>query len=122
MARAFLARHRAATGKEAEEISSDAMGILLTYSWPGNVREPRNALEFAVACSRGSVIRPEDLPPEILEVHSDGAAAEPAPDEHARILTALERRRGNRTRAAELLGISRATLYRRLRELGIDPS
>ncbi|MDY0168029.1 MAG: sigma-54 dependent transcriptional regulator [Thermoguttaceae bacterium] len=121
LARAFLAQHRAATGKEAEAISSDAMGILLTYPWPGNVRELRNALEFAVICSRGSVIQPEDLPPEVLEVHSEESAAETASDEHDRILTALERGRGNRTRAAELLGISRATLYRRLRELGIDP-
>jgi DNA-binding NtrC family response regulator len=122
LARAFLAQHRAATGKEVEEISSDAMGILMTYPWPGNVRELRNALEFAVICARGSVLRPEDLPPEVLEIRAEGPALEPVADERTRIVTALERGHGNRTRAAELLGISRATLYRRLRELGLDPS
>ncbi len=122
LARAFLAEHRAATGKEVEEISTDAMAVLLTYPWPGNVRELRNALEFAVICARGSLIRPEDLPPELLEVRAEAPSSEPAQDEPERIRTALERANGNRTRAAELLGISRATLYRRMRELGIEPS
>ena len=98
------------------------MGVLLTYPWPGNVRELRNALEFAVICARGSLIRPEDLPPELLEVRAEAPSSEPAQDEPERIRTALERANGNRTRAAELLGISRATLYRRMRELGIEPS
>ena len=116
----MLAEHRAATGKEVEEISSNAMGVLLTYPWPGNVRELRNALEFAVICARGSIVQPEDLPPELLQVRSAAPSAEPERDERERIRTALERATGNRTRAAELLGISRATLYRRMRELGIE--
>ncbi len=120
LSRAFLAEHRAATGKEVEEIGAEAMAVLMAYPWPGNVRELRNALEFAVICARGSIVRPEDLPPELLEVGPSASSSEPAHDERERILTSLDRARGNRTQAAELLGISRATLYRRMRELGIE--
>jgi transcriptional regulator of acetoin/glycerol metabolism len=96
------------------------MAVLMDYSWPGNVRELRNALEFAVIRTRGSIIQPDDLPPELLGFAPAADADEPCTDEAARILAALKRTRGNRTRAATLLGISRATLYRRLRELGLD--
>ncbi len=122
LARAFLAQHRATTGKDVEAISADAMSLLLTYPWPGNVRELRNSLEFAVICARGSVIRPEDLPPEFLDVLPEDNEVEPARGGDERILEALERTGGNRTQAAKRLGISRATLYRWMRERGIDPS
>jgi transcriptional regulator of acetoin/glycerol metabolism len=89
------------------------------------VRELRSAIGHAVIHCRGRSIEPEDLPPEIA-----GAAAAPRPavdepgplDERRRILEALHKAGGNRTRAARLLGISRATFYRRLEELSITPS
>jgi DNA-binding NtrC family response regulator len=120
LVRAFMADHRAATGKQVDAISDDAMAVLMDHSWPGNVRELRNALEFAVIRARRSMIHPDNLPPELLEVTAAVDPDEPREDEAGRILTALKRARGNRTRAATLLGISRATLYRRLRELGLD--
>jgi len=120
LVRAFLADHRATTGKPIEAISDAAMAVLMDYGWPGNVRELRNGLEFAVIRASGSVIELEDLPPELLELGPATEPDEPGPDEADRVLAALKRTRGNRTRAATLLGISRATLYRRLRELGID--
>ena len=96
------------------------MAVLLDYSWPGNVRELRNALEFAVIHCRGSMIQPDDLPPELLQPSPKPLIEESGADEAERIAAAIKWARGNRTRAATLLGISRATLYRRLKELGLD--
>jgi PAS domain S-box-containing protein len=123
LARAFLAEHRAATGKQVDAVSDDAMAVMVEYEWPGNVRELRNALEYAVVRARGSILQAEDLPPELFEQRTDAGESDSGLDEIDeidRLRAALKRARGNRTRAAALLGISRATLYRRLRELGID--
>lgn len=111
----FLDRARAAAAKPVELISKSAMERLRRHSWPGNVRELKSAIDFAVIRCRGKEIQVSDLPPEIAD---ESAAA--APFEGAeRLLDALRRSEGNRTRAARLAGISRATFYRRLRELGI---
>jgi len=119
LVRAFLADHRASTGKQVEAVSDDAMSVIVDYSWPGNVRELRNALEYAVVRARGSILQTEDLPPELLERRTDADRGDLGRDEVDQLRAALKRARGNRTRAAALLGISRATLYRRLRELGV---
>lgn len=125
LVRAFLADHAASTGKYVDAISDDALAVLLEHSWPGNVRELRNALEYAVIRTRSSIVQAEELPPELLQVFplADQQSPEytdtPAADAE-RLQAALRRARGNRTRAAALLGISRATFYRRLRELGLD--
>ncbi|MHB8897486.1 MAG: sigma 54-interacting transcriptional regulator [Thermoguttaceae bacterium] len=120
LVRAFVAAHRASTGKQVHAVDDDAMALLLDHSWPGNVRELRNALEFAVVRCRGTVIQPVDLPPELLQTSPEPPPDMPASDEADRIAAAIKWARGNRTRAANLLGISRATLYRRLKELGIE--
>lgn len=120
LVRAFLADHRASTGKQVLAVADEAMAILLDYGWPGNVRELRNALEYAVVRCRGSVILPDDLPPELLHSRPEPPVEDMGTSENERISAALKWARGNRTRAATLLGISRATLYRRLKELGID--
>ncbi len=119
LVRAFLADHRASTGKQIGTVSDEAMAVLLDYDWPGNVRELRNALEYAVVRCQGAMIRPDDLPPELLEFQG-ATDAKQGVDETERVLAALKWARGNRTRAATLLGVSRATLYRRLKELGVD--
>jgi DNA-binding NtrC family response regulator len=125
LTRAFLADHAAATGKRVDAVSDEAMAILMEYDWPGNVRELRNGLEYAVIHMQTSILQADDLPPELLEI-LPLAEQEPAdqddagPAEADRLQAALRRAKGNRTRAAALLGISRATFYRRLRELGLD--
>ena len=102
------------------------MWILERHPWPGNVRELRHALDYAVIHCRDRVIRPGDLPPEVLDI-SPAADARALPggdtveDERARIVAALAQARGNRTKAAKLLNVSRATFYRRLTELGLSP-
>jgi DNA-binding NtrC family response regulator len=124
----FLNQSRAATGKPVTEVSDAAMGRLMDHRWPGNVRELKSAVDFAVLQCKGSHIEIENLPPEIRE---KGYGGQPGADkfgadihrsETERILAALEQTGGSRTRAARLLGISRATFYRRLEKLGIDPS
>jgi PAS domain S-box-containing protein len=118
----FLAQFVAASGKRVSEISQEALSLLVDYQWPGNVRELRSAIEFAVIRCTGAVVQPDDLPPEIFQpAESDSAIrGDPLTDEKARFLQALDRSRGNRALAARLLGISRATLYRRLADLKID--
>jgi len=119
----FLAQLSAGTGKRMTEVSDDALRLLMGYPWPGNVRELRSAIEFAVIRCRGTVIQADDLPPEIFEPANLAGAlsVDPLNDEKVRLLDALGRSRGNRARAARLLGISRATFYRRLSDLKINP-
>lgn len=120
---AFLGEARISTGKPASQISVEAVRVLSSHPWPGNVRELRHAVEHAVIHARGPVIQPSDLPPEILASRVPrevaGAVGEEEEDERERLLAALRQAKGNRSLAAKQLGISRATLYRRFRELGI---
>jgi len=119
----FLGQSRAATGKPVKDVSRKAMRVLLQYDWPGNVRELKSAIDFATLQCKGSVINAEDLPSEILYSEYPRAltAITPHQDEKQRVLAALETAKGNRTVAARQLGISRATLYRRLATLNIAP-
>ncbi|MFQ5914624.1 MAG: sigma 54-interacting transcriptional regulator [Nitrospinota bacterium] len=111
----FLRQCRAATSKPVQDISPDAMELLLEYSWPGNVRELQNAIESAVIRAKGSALQLDDLPPEIVDATPPQLPTDATPeDEKEQLMTALERARGNRSVAARKLGISRATLYRRL--------
>ena len=120
----FLAQFSAASGKSVTELSRDALRLLADHPWPGNVRELRSAIEFAMIGCRGAVIQPDDLPPEILRPGDFVSVipGDPLIDEKARFLEALDRSHGNRALAARLLGISRATLYRRLADLKINPA
>jgi PAS domain S-box-containing protein len=120
LAASFLAQFATASGKRVTEISQEALRLLMDYDWPGNVRELRSAVEFTLIHCAGKVIQPEDLPPEVFPAE-DVIPGDPLLDERSRFLQALDRSRGNRALAARLLGISRATLYRRLADLKIEP-
>ncbi len=115
LADCFLAAFRARHGKPVDGFSPAAAGRLLHHDWPGNVRELKHAVEFAAVRCRGEEIQAEDLPPEIAA----GPAAAAPDDEPGRIRAALREAGGNRKRAAAILGLSRATLYRRLKQLDI---
>jgi len=118
LVRTFVREIGARTGARVDQISDGALRRLLDYDWPGNVRELRNALEAALIRASGEVLRVDDLPPEIREAPPTEAGSSTEAAE--RIRAALEQTNGNRTEAAELLGISRATLYRRLDEYDIE--
>jgi len=112
-------------GLEPIRISDDAMKVLNAYHWPGNIRELRNFCENTVVLKRGSELTEYDLDPKYSasspEQASSGASALPSSptlskqDNEKRLLrSALIKANGNRTRAAELMGISRRTLHRKL--------
>ena len=86
---------------------------MMDYSWPGNVRELQNAIHFALVKSRGRNIEAEHLPLEIRQTAC--TALKPGPDSRLTpdaVGAAIEKAGGNRSKAAKLLGVGRATLYR----------
>jgi DNA-binding NtrC family response regulator len=130
----LLARVGARQGR-ALRFSPEVLRLLLEHDWPGNVRELENVLEYAVAVCKGQTILPEDLPSEVSAGYVDpyeetgrpelapraaGNGSEPAIEiDAARIRGALEACRWRRHEAARTLGISRTTLWRRMRALGL---
>ncbi len=124
LARTFLGQVAAATGKVIEGIAAESLQLLMTYSWPGNVRELKSAIEFSVISCPGPTLRPSDLPPEIRLPHDnhrrDTLRDESGQDPRIHITQALQQTGGNRSEAAKLLRMSRATFYRRLVELKIE--
>jgi transcriptional regulator with PAS, ATPase and Fis domain len=117
----FLRETAAATGRTFDGVAPGALAALSDYSWPGNVRELRNAVEFAVIHGKGKSINARDLPPEIRRPKSEPALKlNEFKTEKEAIVEALRRSRGNRSKAAQLMGVSRATFYRRLDELDIE--
>lgn len=126
LARHLLSRVCARSGR-ALRFSPDALRALLSYPWPGNVREMENALEYAAAVCRGQTLLPEDLPPEVAGQRADVEGHEPsrgergeASDEREALRAALEAHHWRRDAVARALGISRTTLWRKMRELRLS--
>ena len=119
----FMKEFAEKNGSEATEIDSDAIKALEDYPWPGNVRQLRNVVEKMCVLSSGGKLTRADVPSEILEPPVSPAAASTArtleETEKAKILSVLEASGGNKTKAAESLGISRRTLHRKLNEWGM---
>ncbi len=123
----FLDRSAAQRGETPKRCSEAAMEALQAYAWPGNVRELENALERAVILTAGDRIDLSTLPESVTErksepLVSDRPAANPTLDtiERAYILWVLQSEQGNKTRAAEVLGIDPSTLHRKLSRFGMD--
>jgi transcriptional regulator with PAS, ATPase and Fis domain len=126
----FVKQFSQQLGKPEPEISPDAFQKLLDYSWPGNVRELQNAIEYAVVLARQGVIGIKELPAEIQlppELQHAERSALPRSGvqtlddlERTAILQALAECRGNKKKAAELLGIQRPTLYNKMKRYGIE--
>ncbi len=94
-------------------VSKEAMRRIMEYQWPGNVRELQNAIQFAIVKCRGNVIEPEDLPMELIISTPDYPSRGPARKlDIDAVKSALHKTGGNKARAARLLGVGRATLYR----------
>jgi two-component system response regulator HydG len=118
LAEHFLRRVAVRARRKVTGFTPRALELLLAYAWPGNVRELENAIERATNLASGDVITEADLPAAVT-VSSERTAPDGQADpgeERARLLHALERSRWNQSRAAGELGISRTTLWRKLRE------
>jgi len=123
LARHFVERFGSRIGKRIEGIDPAAVEVLKAYAWPGNVRELENTIERGVALCRGPRLLSEDFPERLRERKEEqrGNAIQSLQAlERAHILTTLDKVGWNRKRAAELLQISTTTLWRRLKEFGLD--
>lgn len=109
----FIEKYSKMYSRRIKGISSEAMKLLLSYNFPGNVRELENLIERAVITCRGSVINPEDIH---IEMDSMPFVKE---EEIERIRQVLEQTGGNRSLAAKILGMHRTTLWRKMKELGL---
>lgn len=141
----FIHEYSVAHEQSVPRITSEVMQALFDYSWPGNIRQLRNVIERLSILQENGVILPEHLP-SVIRSHSNESlppatvsrgtafspaiasrplphslyAPEPASTERERIVAALERTYGNKKAAAELLGMSRGTLYNKMRKYNIN--
>jgi DNA-binding NtrC family response regulator len=120
----YLAIFNEENGKQIEGFTPAAYEMLSSYKWPGNIRELRNLVERMVVLARGGQIDIKDIPAQVREVAGDREVridADLTVDEMEKrmIMQALEKTGGNRTKAAEKLGISRRTLHRKLNQYEI---
>jgi DNA-binding NtrC family response regulator len=121
----FLHRISRRTSRPIKSLSSEALAMLEAYAFPGNVRELENILERAVALAKDQVIRPSDLPADLadLNLFSYAEPERPLPTleqmEREYVAFVLERCGGSRSKAARLLGIDRASLWRRLKKFDL---
>ncbi len=121
----FIDKFNKETGKEIDNVSPQAMRVLLNYFYPGNIRELRNIIEHAFICSRDNTILPEHLPAELLREGERLAilsTQESSLDkvEKEWILRTLEDTGWRYAETARRLGISRTTLWRKIRSFGIE--
>ena len=120
----FLEQYSQAFNKSPVDISSECMGILESYPWPGNVRELKNVIQRAVLVCTEDTLMPEHLPPRFLDGKKPTSSDETVFEvgmtldrmEREMIVRTLEASHNNRTRAAQLLGISRRALYNKLQK------
>jgi len=123
----FLGRIAELRQEAPKELSRSALDALSSYSWPGNVRELENALERAVILTPGDEIPHSALPERVTARVSEPLVAERVPTnptlesiERAYIMWVLQSESGNKSRAAEVLGIDPSTLYRKLSRYGVE--
>jgi DNA-binding NtrC family response regulator len=125
LARHFLKKYAARMKREITDFTPEALQLLTSYVWPGNIRELENAIERAAILTRGTLIRAETLP-----VWRSVQAAEPPRQaerlcsletvEREHILHVLKAAGNNKSRAARILDIARRTLDRKIEEFGLD--
>ncbi|RJQ73276.1 MAG: PAS domain S-box protein [Desulfobacteraceae bacterium] len=127
LARSFFNRVQLKSGKQIEGISQEALNALIRYDWPGNVRELKSAFEFAFVSCREPLIGPHHLPVHILREQENDRSAPVVPAlrsslgeiKKQRLVEALRTAKGNQTEAAQILGISRTSVWQQMKRLGI---
>jgi DNA-binding NtrC family response regulator len=124
----FLKRYCEKENKSVASVSPEAIKIFTGYHWPGNVRELENIIERAVILTNHNSILPEDLPQTLRDSHKRGPELSDIPEEQTLeevekhyILKTLDKFQWNQKQAADTLGISTTTLWRKLKVYGIEP-
>jgi len=126
LARHFLLKYSELLGREVRELSPEVLHILASYPFPGNIRELENLMERAVVLAESDRVEPQHLPPDLqldqpqLKTSRHGGLPTLEENERQHILWVLEQTEGNKTRAAEILGIDRASLWRKLKRAGLS--
>ena len=125
LAESFLARSAKARHEAPKVLGEETLDALMAYGWPGNVRELENALERAVILTQSDTIRPDALPERVTARRAEPLVSERTPVtptleaiERAYIQWVLQNEGGNKSRAADMLGIDPSTLYRKLARYG----
>jgi len=137
LAEHFLDLQASELGRQFTGFTPDALDVLRRYAYPGNVRELSNIVERAAVLTRSQTIGLDDLPPVVLESEAQPMRITTQTDDQAWIpmtlndamleperkfvLGALEANEWNRQQTADVLGINRTTLYKKMKQLGIDP-
>ncbi len=135
LAEHFLEKYKDKSGGKKKQISNEALSIIMAHDWPGNVRELENCIERAIVMGEGNIIMPSDLPSTIRsastvcaddeiidEIPEDGLPLDEA-EKNLMIkamIKALQQTKGNQTKAAKMLGISRRKLQYRMEKYGIS--
>jgi transcriptional regulator with PAS, ATPase and Fis domain len=132
LAESFFRKLQLKSGKDISGISNRAMQLLMAYSWPGNVRELRSTFEYAFVTCQGATIEPDDLPPaiqglpalqQVQPVHQVQGKGENLENKEMRrkreLVEALAAADGNQSLAAKLLGVSRVTVWNRMKRYGL---
>lgn len=120
LARYFMTKFNKRLGKNIRRISNGVMDALVSYHWPGNIRELENAIERAVVVAETDELREENIPPDLLSTADEmkqDLSLKKIEKEH--ILNVLRMTGGSKKKAAQLLGVNTATLWRRLKEYKI---
>jgi len=126
----FLKKHQRSYGSTVAGVDPQAMDTLMKYLWPGNVRELENLIEMLLAYGKSPIIRMTDLPERIVESVQPQKKASMLGDEvftlkeaeRKLIINALAKSKGNKSLAAQMLGISRKSLYKKIEDYGIPES
>jgi len=132
LAHHFLQKYAGGSARAVRGFLPDTMALLKQYRWPGNVRELENAIERAVSLSHGPLLTPDDLPAALRQFGSQFGDKTEVSDQHDEVCLTLEEvekrhlirvlkeTKGNKVRAAKILGIDRRTLYRMAERFGLE--
>ena len=125
LAESFFRRVQLKSGKEIQGISKEALKLLMEYPWPGNVRELKSVFEFAFVSCQENLIQPHHLPPNLYKESNPPDIPTKAVDNledlrRQELMKALVESGGNQSEAAKLLGVSRVTIWKRMKRFGIN--
>jgi PAS domain S-box-containing protein len=124
LAESFFRKIQLKSEKKIQGITNEALGLLMEYPWPGNVRELKSALEYAFVSCQESMIQPPHLPSTIVQGKKRAITTKKSPANREemkkkQLIEALKQSGGNQSKAASLLGVSRVTVWNRMKRFGI---